>query len=1505
MRFSLLLTIFLIVNVYASAQTFVKDFYSISEFTSSETHSYFVADDGIHGDEIWRTDGTKENTYLIKDINKIGGTSPKGLFLFKNEIYFSANDGVFGQELWKTDGAESGTIMVKDIHSYPGNSSSPSGFTVYQDELYFIAKDYYLNNGYGLWKTDGTASGTVKILDTGSRNISKILVANGKMYLLYNGLHEFNVATETLTKINIDEFPNIYEVNVFNNDLYFITSDSYYRRNFRLYKLDINQNIILLQEFNEPKYGDIDIHNLTLVGDKVYFSITTDSEIDTDILWKTDGTSAGTEPVKSFVWRRHSSNSNISNFIEYKNQLYFRSGEPNDNNLWKSDGTVSGTVKVFDQELSGAFEMFKYDGFLYYGYRSNLWYTDGTSENNVQFSDLSISTKNLDDAFNIANSKNKIFFEANFQDNLALFSNELNPLMEVKKGYGVKKANEQILFETKIDSTDIVEISIINTGNKDLVLSKIEVLGQDFYLDEKLDANSDSGFPRVLAPKQKKAFNLLFYPSNKGLKKGELKILSNDIIAPIFELSLIGYANTEHGAVPADGVSLKKEIIFDVEEGSVVIDNGVIPEKNAINTPVGTLSVLNVPDDFSYAFIDTDNFSDNQYFAIDKNILKLNTSIDYELKTTYSLKIKATNELGDSFDGVIAVGIEDVYEPPVLDECSLDEKNLGYGLNSVKFLKDQDVIAIGNFGAILKSNDAGNTWRRINTSFKNHLFNIQFVTDNLGYVIGEKIVLKTEDAGETWSKLDIYNDSYPSPKNLFFLNKDFGFVFGNDGKVFKTTDGGRYWKYKRLGFSDLNSAYFLNELKGFIVGNSKTIFTTINGGETWDKTVLEIEGLNYNTNFTSIYFVNDSTGFVSGSRGEILKTNDGGETWELAVILENQMRVFDLIFQEPDLGYAIGESGMFKTIDGGETWIAENLEYRYSGLQGVDISKDGNRGCVVGHGISCCGGASTGHIIYTKEFDNEWRINAYLSLRSSALSAIYFEENHGLVFGRSYGAQTKDGGVTWQEITPPEEYIYQVEVINNNIYLLGQNNIYKSSNSGADWDVLSSSNRFRKLYFINEQTIYGATYGSGVFKTSDGGLNWVEVGPAVDYGLTLNFINENKGYVGGVNDGLYRTINGGENWTQVVTGSPGSIEQLINVFAVDFFNEIGFAGSSEGLLKSTDDGVTWVNINKNLGGVVKFIHALSELKWYVIAGGRVLMTENGGESWETQYYDEEVEDAHFTMDKIYLVGYRHLIEMGGKNEPLVPSFIEGDNFVATQSREVYSVISDTEDVYYNWAVSGDNEIVAKGNKAHVLWKTPGKHAVSVSAYNNCAESIKKELEVTVEDVSFYPSIKGPLEVKEFSLDNIYFTQLNENSRYSWFAEGAQSLSFDNNAVSVDWGLVGDGKVEVIETNKSSGIRKKAVVNVKIGDFQLASADFNLANVGVYPNPTAGYFEIALPVLEEEVKLEVYNMQSQLIYSAKQNLRNGKVELDFSTLSKGLYFIRVYLDAPITLKILKN
>src|SRR5205823_8808173 len=100
---------------------------------------------------------------LVKDIRPGGiGSNPFNLMVVGETLFFSANDGVNGTELWKSDGTAAGTVLVKDIR--PGSAgSSPSYHTVVKGTLYFTANDGV--NGVELWKSDGTAAGTVLVKD--------------------------------------------------------------------------------------------------------------------------------------------------------------------------------------------------------------------------------------------------------------------------------------------------------------------------------------------------------------------------------------------------------------------------------------------------------------------------------------------------------------------------------------------------------------------------------------------------------------------------------------------------------------------------------------------------------------------------------------------------------------------------------------------------------------------------------------------------------------------------------------------------------------------------------------------------------------------------------------------------------------------------------------------------------------------------------------------------------------------------------------------------------------------------------------------------------------------------------------------------------------------------------------------------------------------------------------------------------------------------------------------
>ena len=83
---------------------------------------------------------------LVKDIRTgTNSSSPGDLTNVNGTLFFSANDGMNGEELWKSDGTAAGTTLVKDINVGP-DDSAPDDLTNVNGTLFFTA---FNGNGAG------------------------------------------------------------------------------------------------------------------------------------------------------------------------------------------------------------------------------------------------------------------------------------------------------------------------------------------------------------------------------------------------------------------------------------------------------------------------------------------------------------------------------------------------------------------------------------------------------------------------------------------------------------------------------------------------------------------------------------------------------------------------------------------------------------------------------------------------------------------------------------------------------------------------------------------------------------------------------------------------------------------------------------------------------------------------------------------------------------------------------------------------------------------------------------------------------------------------------------------------------------------------------------------------------------------------------------------------------------------------------------------------------------
>lgn len=322
-----------------------------TKFTNVDGDLFFKARGKEYGYQLFKSDGTKSGTFMIKDIHPDYDniTEDSEMESINGTLFFSAIDGVHGYELWKSDGSESGTVMVKDIN--PGSKSSMTDFqplTVINDVLYFYADDGV--HGFELWRSDGSESGTymIKDIETGSKYYynsypRNFVLLNGKVYFI---AHD-STSGPALWTTNGTELGTI--------------------------KIDSPKDLELIKVVDDK---------LFMVGD---YSLATYGRY----LWVSDGTASGTSPIKSF------GRGDIILMAELNKQLFFVATNPDNGRraFYKTDGTLDGTVLLLDlfehpTLLEGDIRIVLTCGnYVYFGIQEylnsdkELWRTDGTVNN--------------------------------------------------------------------------------------------------------------------------------------------------------------------------------------------------------------------------------------------------------------------------------------------------------------------------------------------------------------------------------------------------------------------------------------------------------------------------------------------------------------------------------------------------------------------------------------------------------------------------------------------------------------------------------------------------------------------------------------------------------------------------------------------------------------------------------------------------------------------------------------------------------------------------------------------------------------------------------------------------------------------------------------------------------------------------------------------------------------------------------------------------------------------
>jgi photosystem II stability/assembly factor-like uncharacterized protein len=563
---------------------------------------------------------------------------------------------------------------------------------------------------------------------------------------------------------------------------------------------------------------------------------------------------------------------------------------------------------------------------------------------------------------------------------------------------------------------------------------------------------------------------------------------------------------------------------------------------------------------------------------------------------------------------------------------------------------------------IYRSADAGKTWVHLGLGDGQQIPQIAVDPRNpdrlfaavLGHPYGpneERGIYRSTDGGRTFQKV-LYKDENTggsdvaidpaNPDTVYaalwearqgpWENSSWG---GNNGGLFKSTDGGATWRQLTQGLGDgvtqANLAIAPSNPKRIYAaiasGRGTGIYRSDDAGESWTRTTTDSRPA------TRIGGGDLPVPAVDPKNPDIVytasivtwKSTDGGKTWtgiRGAPGGDDYQRIW-INLNNPAIILIVSDQGAIVTVNGGETWSSwynqptaqmyhvnpdNAFPYRLcSGQQesgSACVSSRGNDGAITfrewhpvgveeyGYAVPdpldpdiVFGGKVTRYDRRTGQVANvapkPIRGADFRTLRTAPV-VFSQADPHVLFFGANTLWKTRDGGNNWQQISPDL--------------------------TRKTWDVPASVGKYRESVEVSQRgviytvapspldinRIWAGTDDGLIQATADGGLHWKDVTPpqvvpwakvsiidAGHFDALTAYAAINTLRLDDMRPHIWRTHDGGKTWTEIVSGIPAGAP--VNVVREDPKSKgLLFAGTEREVYVSFDDGDHWQSLRLNM-----------------------------------------------------------------------------------------------------------------------------------------------------------------------------------------------------------------------------------------------------------------------------------------------------------------------------------
>jgi len=650
----------------------------------------------------------------------------------------------------------------------------------------------------------------------------------------------------------------------------------------------------------------------------------------------------------------------------------------------------------------------------------------------------------------------------------------------------------------------------------------------------------------------------------------------------------------------------------------------------------------------------------------------------------------------------------------------------------------------------------------------------------------------------------------------------------------------------------------------------------------------------YTEDIKKIFYVEDTLYAISDF--EIYKSFDNGENW-IFYPNQSEIKLFKKIksFEHKDsIFIAHTDSGRFISLNYGLSWQRTTVavcdsfniapfpftyQYIYPSIDNFKITNTYIYG-------------SSSYGVYRMHLsDSVWirmdtikLLNNFLSLFIKDSVFLCGTHNQGIYFSNDYGA-------SWQFGNNSDNDVHAFYTYNNCYYSCSNSGIFKSCDKGLNWINISASLPSNQSYYrflVKDSLIYLNTVDSVLYVSINYGITWNTINKGLHIGSEYNYLQDitkinDTLYAGFRWSGVFKSIDNGKNWKQKSSGMQYARMERIVSFGDTLLAHTHSQGA--GLLRSVDAGLNWETINS-----VDITNTVYELindnnKLYMVHSEGLSVSEDYGNSW----------NRILTMKRVFSAAVQNnIIICGLDDHKTIISYNSGITWDSIHYDDNYGIVWHLQILGNEILVGGVDLYLSSDSGANFTNITTGLHNV-ISSFDYDGQ----HLIISTQQGIFYSNNKGAT----------WDTIMNNNGfviypRDTYIAGNYVFISFHNKGImyakigdfiwadynqgfnSIPWYFTANDDYFYSATDEGV-YRRPYLEAVSINEIIIDES-----KIKIYPNPTKD--KIIIESKEYKIEyIEVYNLQASLLKRVAIN--DNKAELNISNLKTGCYFLKIVGD----------